>query len=105
MKDGFAENRLFVITGGPGSGKTTLIEVLASRGLKSSIESGRAIIKDQLMIGGNALPWSNPLAFAELMLSLDLDSYALARNTPDSVVFDRGIPDVIGYLNLMKLPV
>lgn len=100
-----AENRLYVFTGGPGSGKTTLIDALASRGLTRTMEAGRAIIKDQLMIGGNALPWSDPIAFAELMLSWDLRSYKQARNTSDPVVFDRGIPDVIGYLNLMKLPV
>jgi predicted ATPase len=35
---------LFVLTGGPGSGKTTLIEALARAGHAASLEAGRAIL-------------------------------------------------------------
>lgn len=35
--------RLFVITGGPGSGKTTLIEALARAGRATSAEAGRGL--------------------------------------------------------------
>lgn len=51
-------DRFFVLTGGPGSGKTTLIEALRSAGFATSVEAGRGIIRDQLAIGGPALPWS-----------------------------------------------
>jgi predicted ATPase len=37
---------LFVITGGPGSGKSTLIDALERAGFARSIEAGRAIIQD-----------------------------------------------------------
>jgi predicted ATPase len=56
-------DRYFVITGGPGSGKTTLIEALGARGLRHMSEAGRAIIQDQLAIGGSALPWADRRAF------------------------------------------
>ena len=36
--------RLFVLTGGPGLGKTTLIEALAQAGHAGSLEAGRAIL-------------------------------------------------------------
>jgi predicted ATPase len=52
MINPITEDRFFVITGGPGSGKTTLIEALASRGLARSTEAGRAIIRDQASVGG-----------------------------------------------------
>jgi predicted ATPase len=68
-------------------------------------EAGRAIIQDQLAIGGAALPWANKTAFAELMLCWDLRSYREAQPLQGPVLFDKGIPDVMGYLLLSKLPV
>jgi predicted ATPase len=44
--------RFHVVTGGPGSGKTTLIEALARRGYAHTVEAGRAIIQDQTAIDG-----------------------------------------------------
>lgn len=96
--------RLFVITGGPGSGKTTLIEALEAAGFARTIEAGRAVIQEQLAHGGDALPWKNQASFAEKMLERDIRSYESATQT-GPVFFDRGIPDVIGYLRLSGLPV
>jgi len=45
-------DRRFVITGGPGSGKSTLIDALAGHGIFSMPEAGRSIIQDQVAIGG-----------------------------------------------------
>jgi predicted ATPase len=98
-------NRFFVITGGPGSGKSTLVKALAAEGIGHMPEAGRAIIQDQLAIGGKALPWADRLAFAELMLSWDMRSYRAAQELAGPVVFDRGMPDVVGYLRLSGLPV
>lgn len=98
-------DRLIVITGGPGSGKSTLVAALSSRGLHCMSEAGRAIIQDQVAIGGDALPWADRAKFAELMLSWDMRSYRDAAGLSGQVVFDRGIPDVIGYLALSGLNV
>jgi predicted ATPase len=98
-------DRFHVITGGPGSGKTSLIEALRSRGYACSVEAGRAIIQDQVAIDGRALPWRDPLLFAELMLSMDMRSYRLAEQNAGPVFFDRGVPDVVGYLRLINIPV
>ena len=49
-------NRFFVITGGPGSGKSTLIAALEAEGFPCSAEAGRAIIRQQAAISGRALP-------------------------------------------------
>jgi predicted ATPase len=98
-------DRFFIITGGPGSGKSTLIEALAANGFCHMPEAGRAIIQDQVAIGGSALPWFDRLAFAELMLSWEMRSYRAAQELPGPVIFDRGVPDVVGYLRLTGLPV
>ncbi|MDP0928631.1 AAA family ATPase [Paracoccus onubensis] len=98
-------DHMFVITGGPGSGKTSLIDALSRRGFPSMPEAGRAIIKDQVEIGGTFLPWADRSMYAELMLVWELRSYHEARALDGPVLMDRGIPDVIGYLTLCGLPV
>lgn len=94
-----------IITGGPGSGKTTLIEALALEGFHHMPEAGRAIIRDQVAIGGIALPWSDRTAFAELMLAWELRSWHEAHAHAGPVIFDRGVPDVSGYMRVSGLPV
>src|SRR5580692_6478454 len=98
-------DRLIVITGGPGSGKSTLIDALGELDICTMPEAGRAIIQDQVAIGGEALPWSNRRAFAELMLSWEMRSYRAALRSSGPVFFDRAVPDVLGYLRLSELPV
>lgn len=99
-------DRFFVLTGGPGSGKTTLIEALRRAGFATSLEAGRGIIRDQSAIGGPALPWHDRALFAELMLSWEMRSYQTAREqTGRPVFFDRGVPDTLGYLRLSGMPV
>ncbi len=97
--------RFFVITGGPGSGKTTLIEALETAGFARIVEAGRAVIQEQLANGGEALPWKDRAAFAGKMLERDIRSYEKAQQQAGPLFFDRGIPDVIGYLRLSALPV
>ncbi|MFV3073480.1 AAA family ATPase [Niveispirillum fermenti] len=96
----------FVITGGPGSGKTTLAEALQAQGMICMPEAGRAIIRDQMAIAGTALPWADRASFAEQMLGWEMRSHHEAgRHGKAPVVFDRGIIDVIGYLRHCGLPV
>lgn len=98
-------DRFFVLTGGPGSGKTTLISALGKAGFHTTVEAGRAIIRDQAAIGGPALPWNDPTLFAELMLGCEMRSHAIASAQTGPVFFDRGVPDIEGYLRVSGLPV
>lgn len=102
-------DRLVVITGGPGSGKTTLIDALEAAGHARTTEAGRAIIQAERAAGGSALPWADREAFAVRMLAWERRSYAEAREIAERqsgpVFFDRGVPDVIGYRRLVGLPV
>lgn len=99
------KSNLFVLTGGPGSGKTSVIEALRSDNHRCSDEAGRQIIRQQVAAGGDALPWSDRLGYAEAMLRRDLESYHQHEKGGGLVFFDRGIPDIIGYLRLEGLPV
>jgi predicted ATPase len=96
-----AHQNLIVITGGPGAGKTTLIDLLRDRGLCTAPEAGRAIIQDQTAIGGRALPWEDTDLFAELMLSWEIRSYRWALSRSGPVFFDHAVPCVAGYFRLL----
>jgi len=98
-------DHLHIITGGPGSGKSRLVAALADAGLHHMPEAGRAIIQDQVAIGGSALPWADRTAFAELMLGWEMRSYREACALVRPVILDRGIPDILGYLTLCGLAV
>jgi predicted ATPase len=62
------EAKLVVISGGPGAGKTALIEELRRRGYSCSSEVARQIIQEQMSVGGDALPWADRERYARLML-------------------------------------
>ncbi len=80
-------DQFFVLTGGPGSGKTTLIEALAAQGYATAPEAGRNIIQDQMTVGGSALPWNDRTLFAELMLAWELRSHHTASRLLGPVFF------------------
>ena len=103
-----------VITGGPGSGKTTLVERLRERGYPTVGEAGRAIIRDQFSIGGIAHHTADWAVGAEVLLAWEMRSYreaaavaaerrrsAGAAQCDGVVFFDRGIPDLVGYHPMM----
>lgn len=95
----------FVITGGPGAGKTSLIAELGRRGHVSVEEAGRAIIRRQNAIGGAGVHAADRVLFRELMLAHMIDRYEQAGVTDQPVFFDRGIPGLIGYCRLIGVPV
>lgn len=104
MSDPFVD-RFVVVTGGPGAGKTTLVDALEAAGFRRTIEAGRAIIQAEVARGGTALPWADTAAFADRMLAHEIGSHTEAASRPGRVFFDRGVPDVIGYRRLVGLPV
>ena len=99
------ETNYHIITGGPGSGKSTLIDALRNAGYTCVPESGRAIIRQQVEAGGTALPWADKNAFARLMFEQAVADYRAYQTAEGPVFFDRGLPDVSGYLRLCGLPV
>lgn len=101
----FESERFVILTGGPGSGKTTVIDHLQTMGYGRSQEAGRGIIQDQVAVAGRALPWTDPALFAELMLCWEMRSYRIAAAQTAPVFFDRGVPDIVGYLKLEGRPI
>jgi predicted ATPase len=86
-----------IITGGPGFGKTSIIEELETRNYKCFHEVSRNLIKKQLALGGNVLPWKDLVAFSKIIFDCRIQQFQQAL-TNDFTFFDRGIPDIIAYL-------
>lgn len=97
---------LYIITGGPGAGKTTVIMGLQETfGYAIQMEAGRSIIQQQMSQNGTILPWLDPSGFADAMFRISYQQYLESQMHPETVIFDRGIPDIIGFLHLSNLPV
>jgi predicted ATPase len=94
------KDRYFLLTGAFGSGKSTLLEHLQSRGIRGIVEPARPILVEQRSIQGNGLPEKDPRLFVELMFSRMLNTYRRSEALPGPILFDRGIPDILGYAAL-----
>jgi predicted ATPase len=97
-------NLRYVISGGPGFGKTSIIKELENRSFQSIHEISRSIIKEQIESGGDILPWKNLTAFSGLVFEQRLQQHVHAPKT-EVCFYDRGIVDVIAYLKKDKLAV
>ena len=94
---------LFVITGGPGSGKTTVLLELKKYGFEFAPEVARQIIQEQVKARGKALPWEDRELYTRLMLERSIVSYKRHTPTLKPMFSDRGIPDTLGYARLIRL--
>ncbi len=89
-----------VITGGPGSGKTTLINELVCRNYTCIPEISRQITLQAREKGIEYLFLEDPLLFSKLLLEGREKQYLEAINiNSDVIFFDRGLPDIHAYMN------
>jgi predicted ATPase len=94
------ERQIIVIIGGPGTGKTTIIEGLIERGYCCYPEISREVIFEARQQGIEQLFLENPLLFSELLLEGRKKQFRNACIEPHDLVFlDRGIPDVLAYMH------
>ncbi len=93
-----------VITGGPGTGKTTIIDELIKRNFECMQEVSREITLNSRKYGTEQLFLTKPLLFSELLLEGRVNQYIEAeRRNSNLVFFDRGIPDVHAYMNYISI--
>lgn len=96
---------LIVFTGGPSSGKTSVIVHLIELGHKCVSEVGRKIIQHQVESQGTALPWDDKVAFRDKMVRKERSNHKAFKLSKDLVFFDRSIVDSYGYSMLEQLPI
>jgi len=98
--------RKIVITGGPSTGKSTVINELKNRNFICFDEVSRDIIKEAQRAGIEQLFLEDPYLFSKKLLEGRVKQYHQADQVDDALVFfDRGIPDVNAYLKYIKQPV
>lgn len=95
-----------VLTGAPGTGKTTVLNLLRSKGHFCMEEVSREIIKEAEKMGSKKLFLSQPILFSKIILGKRIIQYQQAnKNGKTNCFFDRGMPDITAYLNSIHTPV
>ena len=97
------ENKKIVISGGPGSGKTTLINLLKDKGYPCFAEFSRILIDRARKTGENNIFKSSPLFFSEQVWKGRKQQYeksfsVLGKGEKPYIFFDRGMHDVVAYM-------
>ncbi len=96
------KNNYFILTGAMGAGKTSAIYKIKEKGIHCIDEPARIILKEQRAIGGDGVPEKNPELFNKLMLERMISEYKNNLERNEVVVFDRGIPDIIAYADILQ---
>lgn len=84
----------FVLTGGPGVGKTALLRELQARGEIVVEENARAVIRAEAEAGGGGAPWRHNRRFCDLTTARDLADFDRLAGETRRVFFDRGLMDM-----------
>ena len=92
-----------VITGAPGTGKTSIINELKKKKYNCYNEVSRKIISDQIDSKGDILPWKNLSKFSEKVFKIRKSQLLESNN--QLYFFDRGIIDVYAYMEVEKLKI
>ncbi len=95
-------NRI-VITGAPGTGKTTLIKALKNEGFLCFDEISRAIINEYQLEGIPNPFKTHAVQFSDRLFTGRVQQFTVAKNSSQKTAFyDRAIHDVIAYLQHTK---
>lgn len=93
-----------ILTGGPGTGKTTIISELRKRGYMCMPEVSREItIEAQETRGIDQLFLTHPEEFNTKLLEGRIEQFKSCEGLTDNYIFlDRGLPDIVAYNDYVK---
>ncbi|MCO5147238.1 MAG: AAA family ATPase [Aquamicrobium sp.] len=94
-----------VLSGCSGGGKSTLLDALAARGYTVWPEAGRQIVREEMHLGGDGLPWANAEKFVTLAASRTMYFFNAAETATRPVFFDRSLVDLTSFLDLKGIVV
>ncbi|WP_437278219.1 AAA family ATPase [Sorangium sp. So ce375] len=89
---------LVVLTGPPGAGKTTSIELMKRCGFVVMTEIARELIDREQKRGGHVYPWTHLTEFVDSLWRQQERQFHAAQRLAGPVFFDRGIADAIAFM-------
>lgn len=93
--------KIILLIGGPSSGKTTLINHLEEEGYICYPEISREVTLKARAQGVDQLFLTNPMLFSEMLLDGRIEQFENAIKEEKTVFIDRGIPDVLAYMDFI----
>ena len=90
------ENKHYVITGAPSTGKSSVINELRKMNFVCHDEIAREIIKENQENNHNVFPWINMREFSDMVYYRMKNSVELQSD--DLCFLDRSVVDLIGYM-------
>ncbi|MBL7206796.1 MAG: ATP-binding protein [Candidatus Aenigmarchaeota archaeon] len=92
-----------VITGGPCTGKTTLLNDLGKLGFNTVHEASRKIIDEEQKKENGVLPWTDAEQFEVLVKQMQMGNET--NLTSETIHFlDRGLGDILAYCDFLNIP-
>ncbi len=89
-----------VITGGPGTGKTSLVSFLLKQGYQCMPEISREITVEAQKNGIEQLFLKDPILFSQKLLEGRMKQFHDNQNLKKTFLFfDRGLPDITAYMD------
>jgi len=86
-----------IITGGPGTGKSSMVNLLQQKGFRCEKEMAREVIREQMRLGTNLVPWEDLPGYSRLVFDR-ISAVSEQANQYPLTIFDRSALDVIAYL-------
>lgn len=98
-----AMQQKIVLIGGPGTGKSSVLNELTARGYYCMPEISREVTLQAKDKGIEQLFLTDPVLFSKLLLEGREQQYLeSSKSSEKQVFFDRGLPDIYAYLRFVK---
>lgn len=104
MREDASADILVAITGPPGAGKTTSVELLRRRGFATIPEVARELIENEQARGGDVYPWTRLTEFVDRLWRAQERQFRMARQLTGPVFLDRSLPDALAFLSYHGRP-
>lgn len=91
--------RRIVLTGAPGTGKSTVVQAMEAQGFSVMKEVSREYWEETGYGEGGSDPWRNLIAFSKALWKLRAEQHKAADWLSGSVFYDRSILDILAYMD------